>query len=134
MRYILVALAFLLSALLHCIVAAQEKPVPPLVGHYTCYGTNPDGSAYRGVDLTIEPDGELYGATWTQDGKVLYRGIGLFYNGAFAVSTGRFVNDTQVTLFVFLYMVDATSGGLVGKWTSDNRALEERCWRPGMAA
>ena len=85
---------------------------PDIIGAYVCEGTNPDGTAYRGI-VQIARQGDAYLILWTLPPDGQYLGIGMLSGDVLAVSY------FSAGMGLIVYKVTETADGmrLDGKWT-----------------
>jgi hypothetical protein len=101
-----------------CVVVEAGQPDKPdgsgpdIIGTYACEGTNPDGTAYRGI-VQIARQGDAYLILWTLPPDGRYLGLGMLRGGVLAVSY------FSGGMGLIVYNVTETADGirLDGKWT-----------------
>lgn len=99
---------------------------PVMMGTYACQGETMNSAGLRvtyQIDLTVEPLGDTYKLTWSEDGLQAHIGFG-FVQDRRLISV--FFN--QVSVGVVSY--DIEGGQLLGRWTGgDGHLYPERCLR-----
>ncbi|MCA9213670.1 MAG: hypothetical protein KDB27_11420 [Planctomycetales bacterium] len=106
-------LTVLLALCIGIVISSLAIAADDIAGDYTCKGTNPDGSVYKG-EVKIKKAGDAYVITWDLSGQK-HSGVGLYLNDVFS-ATWAYNNAPQhhgVTTYQ-----KQPNGQLQGKWIS----------------